>query len=324
MSIAQAASAMLRRLRPFILLFLAAQFVIRLGLTLVSAKDLSPNPQDWLLPYLVGFWFDIVVLLPIVAMLMIGPLLIPVSLAGKRFDRALGLAAFAVILFLMALQAAGEYFFWDEFTTRFNFIAVDYLVYTQEVLQNIVESYPIYPLLALIAILAIAGTYMLRDRITTACVPHPAFPQRAGVFAATALVATAAALAAPAPAAGVIPNAVARELGGNGLYGLVNAFFANEIDFASFYRTMPDGEAAARTRNLLAEEHEPFESAGSNDVTRRIRSNGLMLRKNVILVVMESMSAEFMGAFGNPKALTPNLDRLGEHSFRQCLGRQRR
>jgi len=310
MSLSQAAGAMFRRLRPFILLFLAAQFAIRLALALNSAGDLSPGPQDWLLPFLIGFWSDILALLPIIAVLMTGPLLMPASLAGRRFDRALGLSAFAVLLFLMALQAAGEYFFWDEFTTRFNFIAVDYLVYTQEVLENIVESYPVYPLLALIAVLAVLGTYLLRRAIVSECLPHPAFPQRAGVFAAVALLATADVLAAPVSSAGVMPNAVARELGGNGLYGLVNAFFANEIDFAGFYRTMPDPEAARRARSLLAEEHEPFENAGPDDVTRDVLSEGPMLHKNVVLVVMESMGAEFMGAFGNPRALTPNLDRL--------------
>jgi len=33
--------------------------------------------------------------------------------------------------------------FWGEFASRFNFIAVDYLIYTQEVIGNIVESYPV-------------------------------------------------------------------------------------------------------------------------------------------------------------------------------------
>lgn len=104
MDFVQAASAMFRRLKPFILLFLIAQFFIRLTLTLVSAKDLSLAPRDWLVPFLTGFWFDLVTLLPIVAAMLLFPLLLPVSLAGKRFDRAVGLSAFAVALFLMAVQ----------------------------------------------------------------------------------------------------------------------------------------------------------------------------------------------------------------------------
>ena len=39
-----------------------------------------------------------------------------------------------------------EYFFWSEFGVRYNFIAVDYLVYTNEVVGNIMESYPIVPM----------------------------------------------------------------------------------------------------------------------------------------------------------------------------------
>jgi hypothetical protein len=39
--------------------------------------------------------------------------------------------------------AIGEHLFWTEFGTRFNFIAVDYLIYTREVVQNIWQSYPV-------------------------------------------------------------------------------------------------------------------------------------------------------------------------------------
>ncbi|HAO14091.1 MAG TPA: sulfatase, partial [Tenacibaculum sp.] len=40
----------------------------------------------------------------------------------------------------------GEIPFWQEYHRRYNFIAVDYLLYTYEVVQNIHESYPL-PLL---------------------------------------------------------------------------------------------------------------------------------------------------------------------------------
>jgi len=308
MSFLQAAAAMFRRLRPYILLFLLAQFFIRAGLTFISMKDLSLAPQDWLLPFLTGFCFDIVTVLPIVAILLIFPLFLPVSLAGKRLDRMVGMVAFGVLAFLMAFQAIGELLFWDEFTARFNFIAVDYLVYTQEVLQNIVESYPVYPLLAAMAAAAIGFAWIMRRRVTAGFADHPPFAKRLGVVAAVAAVATALVAATPRNTTDVMPNAIARELGGNGVYGLVGAFFSNEIDFASFYRTMPEENAAALTRKLFAEDAEPYENA--SDLTRVIQADGPMLRKNVILVTMESMSAEFMGAFGNTRGLTPNLDRL--------------
>ena len=52
-----------------------------------------------------------------------------------------------VITFLMVLIAMFSFFaevtFWQEFESRFNFIAVDYLIYTFEVINNINESYPL-------------------------------------------------------------------------------------------------------------------------------------------------------------------------------------
>ncbi|MDR2845219.1 MAG: hypothetical protein LBV28_03895, partial [Puniceicoccales bacterium] len=44
---------------------------------------------------------------------------------------------------LLLFGAVAEWLFWDEFGTRFNFIAVDYLIYTKEVAANIRESYPL-------------------------------------------------------------------------------------------------------------------------------------------------------------------------------------
>ena len=48
---------------------------------------------------------------------------------------------------------------------------------------------------------------------------------------------------------------------------------------------------------------------------RDVNRQGPELHKNVMLVVMESMSAEFMESFGNEYALTPNLDRLGKEGL---------
>ena len=47
-------------------------------------------------------------------------------------------------------NSVSEYFFWNEFGIRYNFIAVDYLIYTNEVIGNIIESYPVIPLFSII------------------------------------------------------------------------------------------------------------------------------------------------------------------------------
>ena len=52
---------------------------------------------------------------------------------------------------MLLFGAVAEATFWLEFATRFNFIAVDYLLYTHEVIGNIRESYPVPSILAGIA-----------------------------------------------------------------------------------------------------------------------------------------------------------------------------
>ena len=54
-----------------------------------------------------------------------------------------------IFLCILIFSFFAEIIFWDEFQSRFNFIAVDYLIYTTEVIGNIFESYPVGKLLIL-------------------------------------------------------------------------------------------------------------------------------------------------------------------------------
>ena len=56
-----------------------------------------------------------------------------------RYNIRLALFSFTIFLFVLLIvqNAISEYFFWNEFGVRYNFIAVDYLVYTNEVIGNI-------------------------------------------------------------------------------------------------------------------------------------------------------------------------------------------
>lgn len=60
----------------------------------------------------------------------------------------------------MYFSLMAEVPFWEEFATRFNFIAVDYLIYTYEVVANINQSYPL-PLLIGGMVAIILGTFWL-------------------------------------------------------------------------------------------------------------------------------------------------------------------
>lgn len=72
--------------------------------------------------------------------------------AAREGGREGGQVAHLRVVFLFVLanlfEDVAEAFFWNEFEASFNFIAVDYLVYTKEVIGNIYESYPIIPIWA--------------------------------------------------------------------------------------------------------------------------------------------------------------------------------
>mgnify|MGYP000696446547 CR=1 FL=1 len=62
---------------------------------------------------------------------------------------------------LILFNGLCEYFFWNEFGVRYNFIAVDYLVYTNEVVGNIMESYPVVPMLAVLLAVTLVAAWLL-------------------------------------------------------------------------------------------------------------------------------------------------------------------
>jgi hypothetical protein len=62
-----------------------------------------------------------------------------------------------LLLYVLVIifNGVSEYFFYNEFGVRYNFIAVDYLIYTNEVIGNIMESYPVIPLFLRIMIVTL-------------------------------------------------------------------------------------------------------------------------------------------------------------------------
>ena len=218
-------------------------------------------------------------------------------------------------LFALLFGAASEWFFWTEFSSRFNFIAVDYLIYTNEVIGNIRESYPIGWILGAIGGLSLLAAFSFRRRVKRQLTGDTLLKSRLAWFAAHALLAAGLLLFVSGNARDGIPNAYAREIAGNGLFEFVRAFKDNELDYARFYRTLPEDVVYARLREeMLLTGGEPL-SADPHELAYRVVSQGPELHPNVVLITLESMSADFMQTFGNPKNLTPTLDRLTQETL---------
>ncbi|OOG65413.1 sulfatase [Rhodanobacter sp. B04] len=214
-----------------------------------------------------------------------------------------------VLLYGLLFVAASELVFWNEFSVRFNFIAVDYLVYTNEVIGNIRESYPIGRWLALLVVFALV-VFMLSKRGLRTRDDGSRFWQR-GKVALLWLVLTVVSLyAVNSGMKDRTANNYLNELAGNGIYQFFAAFRSSHLDYAKFYRTLPDDEAFRLVRESLKAPNASFVSDDPKDLTRAIRHSGPEKHLNVVLISVESLSGDYLGTFGNKDNLTPYLDSL--------------
>ncbi|RCS29319.1 LTA synthase family protein [Rhodanobacter denitrificans] len=214
-----------------------------------------------------------------------------------------------LLLYGLLFVAASELVFWNEFSVRFNFIAVDYLVYTNEVIGNIRESYPIGRWLALLAVgtlvLFAVGRRALRVRDDGS-----RFWQRGKVALLWLLLTAVSTAAVNGSMKDRTGNNYVNELAGNGIYQFFNAFRSSHLDYAKFYRTLPDDEAFRRVREMLKTPEATYVSDDPRDLTRAIRRLGPEKHLNVVLISVESLSGDYLGTFGNRDHITPYLDAL--------------
>jgi len=102
-----------------------------------------------------------------------------------------------------------------------------------------------------------------------------------------------------------------QQLAGNGVWEFFHAFNSNEIDYDRFYATIPLERAQQELREEFLDAGKPdFTNNPALPIERRIHAVGPEKKLNVVLISVESLSAEYLGSFGNTRGLTPNLDRL--------------
>ncbi len=136
------------------LLFLAVSAIMRSVLLIKSLDMVDFTFFQIFKIYTIGGFYELVAASYLVIPFVLYLLILPKNLWMHKIHRYITYMFIYIILFALVFYSFSEWFFWDEFGVRFNFIAVDYLVYTTEVIGNIRESYPMGILLAVIAVLA--------------------------------------------------------------------------------------------------------------------------------------------------------------------------
>jgi phosphoglycerol transferase MdoB-like AlkP superfamily enzyme len=211
-------------------------------------------------------------------------------------------------VFSLLFVVVAETVFWDEFSVRFNFIAVDYLVFTDEVIRNIRESYPVGKIIAGLLALTLIILLNLQPSWRKLGALDNGRPRQWLAVLGLMLLVWVGAYKMSAPEFSA--NTYANELADNGWRSFLWAARQNKLDYQKFYATLPADQVLADLQRLsgggkVSASHQALLKAASP----------VGKQPNVVVVMMESMSAEYMGAYGNSEGLTPNLDRLAKEGL---------
>lgn len=297
-------------------LYIVLSLVVRAVFLFWSMKDLDPDLLIISKAFFKGFFFDLTVGSLFLLLYAIYLLIFPKKWIGSTFDKVFTYFYLVLILIIIYFSLLAEIPFWDEFGVRFNFIAVDYLIYTFEVVENINQSYPLPLIFAVLISLILITLYTLKKTgaFRSTFSDKRSIKIRSSFAVPLIITAFVLGLLIKNKQAESTDNLVVNELGKNGVFSFFTAFKANELDYATFYPKISDKEVYKVLKNDLLQENQGYNSNVMDDISRTTKGNAEQ-KPNIILITIESFSGEFIKAFGNKDNITPNYDKLADESI---------
>lgn len=298
-------------LKAIIIQFLIISLLVRLSFYFWSISEIDFSIINFVRILFTGLFFDIGVISFFVILYLLYLMCLPNKLAGTIFDKVFSYFFYFFTTLTFTFSFFAEFTFWEEFSNRFNFIAVDYLVYTFEVIENINQSYPIPFLSAFILLIVFSLFYILKRKKVFA----DTFSSRITFKHRGVLLVS---LCIPVLYAAFINNNHAEwstsryenELSKAGIYSFFAAFRNNELSYTDFYKT-DDIDASFELLNKNLQAPNSIKTSDNvRSIARTIKGDSVEYKPNVILICVESLSAEFLTRFGNTNNITPTLDTL--------------
>jgi phosphoglycerol transferase MdoB-like AlkP superfamily enzyme len=296
----------------FLTACITTSLVLRIVFTALVFPEIGHTPGTLLRIFATGCFYDLVASLYLAI-----PLLVYLTVVSRRFfntrmNRVMLFGLFFVTFTLLLFDCVAEFLFWDEFGVRYNFIAVDYLVYTNEVIGNILESYPVPTLFAGIFAGAAGLVFVFRKRIGVIEEAALSVGKRALVGLMLVILMICNYHFIDTSWASFSRNMHENELSKNGMYQLFSAFINNQLDYDTFYTTMPVDKGFATLHQAMGVQNDAFQD---KMITRTVMHQGKEKKTNVVLIMVESLSAKYLGAFGSTRGITPFLDNLAKESL---------
>ena len=292
----------------------ALNFIIRLTLLIKSWADVELSLLSFLGIFIVGLFYDLVVWSFFAIPVAFYCWLMKDSWYKKKWGLIPLFILFSILILILVFSAGGEIVFWDEFNVRYNFIAVDYLIYTTEVINNIIESYNTPLIIGSVLLVVFFVVFLIRKKIVLSQQQSYRFKKRTIAFFIFMLLPTAGYFLVNNWYKNFSQNNYVNELAGNGIYEFGSAFWNNEIDFNRFYATRND----TANFTILRKMTQTTNSTLGNDllsVDREIKNDSPAKKWNVVYISVESLSGEYLKHFGSTQNITPFLDSLIPYSL---------
>lgn len=297
------------------LLALAGWTLVRLILaTRVESTSFGAAPFAYMGAFALGVLNDIAVAV-LLAMALRGPFALFSRFGRRRWVRFLGHLFFMLVAGLIVFGWVAELFFWEEFSSRFNGIAVFYLIFPREVIGNLEESFKVSNYLPLFALAAFGFWWLLRHRAAAALAFRDGRGTRLRRLAATFSIAPVALLALYVEPNEILHNRELDQVARNGLQTMVGAALTNDEKYDGVYAGLPEGEAIPILRAMVAQDNTTFiDAPGKPPTWRRVDNGAAEKRLNIVMVTEESFGSMFVDDLDNrlPARLTPDLTRLAK------------
>lgn len=300
------------------LVFIGISFVSRTVLMMMSFSEVSLNPLNLLWSFGAGLLMDTVAysyfMIPFVLFLTF----ISDRIFNSSIHKWVAYGIYFITFYILIFNSVSEFFFWDEFGIRYNFIAVDYLIYTTEVLANIRESYPMPLLISGILILDVVLTYLIVKKkwIILSLESKSTLKSRLMTGFCLLILPVLSFILVKNTTVEITRNRYNNELAKNGIHSLFAAFLNNELDYETFYATRSNEENFKQLRPMLKTLNSEYLSNKPFDILRQITNSGEEKRYNVVFIIVESLSGEFLSYKGSKLGkITPNLDAIADSSM---------
>jgi len=296
-------------------IYLIFQFVTRICLGLFGLTQNQINLSEFPGIFLVGIVNDFIAITYFLPLVLIISGCFHIAFRNQiKIRKICSLGAYFLVNSILIFTLIAQIIFWEEFSTNFNFIAVDYLIYTHEIIGTVVESLPIYKILFAFIISSIMLTYFLRSYILKQILQiniRYYLIYTLGLF----ILSLGFSKFYDSEKFTLSTNRYAIEIGKNGGYEFFTAFFNNSLNYNQFYQKISEDTAVDIVRANISQPNQEF--LNNQNIERYVnKNNNLDTKKyNVVVIMVESLSAKFMGKFGNADSITPNLDKLADESI---------